>query len=40
MAKGADVNARNQEGDNPLLIAKTKGHKELVELFRKHGAKQ
>ena len=38
-AKGADVNLQDWRGQTPLLLAKQKGHDEIVELLRKHGAK-
>jgi ankyrin repeat protein/beta-lactamase regulating signal transducer with metallopeptidase domain len=38
-AKGADVNARNSEGETPLSIAREKGHTEIAKLLRAHGAK-
>ncbi|MFZ2148625.1 MAG: ankyrin repeat domain-containing protein [Sedimentisphaerales bacterium] len=40
IAKGADVNAKGNKGDTALLLAKEKGHTEIVELLRKHGAKE
>ncbi len=39
IVKGADVNAKNNQGKTPLQVAKEKGHTEIVELLRKHGAK-
>jgi ankyrin repeat protein len=38
LAKGAEVNAKTDEGDTPLSLAK--GQKVIVELLRKHGAKE
>jgi len=38
IAKGADVNAMDSDGRTPLSWAKR--HKEIVELLRKHGAKE
>jgi ankyrin repeat protein len=40
IAKGADVNVKNNQGRTPLSLAKKKGHNEIVELLRKHGAKE
>jgi cytohesin len=40
IAKRADVNARDAEGRTPLSYAKEEGHTEIVELLRKHGAKE
>jgi pectate lyase len=40
IAKGADVNAEDKWGQTPLQVAKEKGHTEIVELLRKHGAKE
>jgi ankyrin repeat protein len=37
IAKGADVNAKGTRGETPLDLAISKGHKELVDLLRKHG---
>ena len=36
----ADVNAQNNRSRNALSLAKKNGHKEIVELLRKHGAKE
>jgi ankyrin repeat protein len=38
--KGADVNVKDYEGRSPLLLAKEKGHTEIVELLRQHGAEE
>jgi ankyrin repeat protein len=35
-----DVNARDNNGFTPLSIARKNGLKEIVELLRKHGAKE
>jgi ankyrin repeat protein len=40
IAKGANVNARNGSGRTPLWYAKDEGNTEIVELLRKHGAKE
>jgi ankyrin repeat protein len=37
---GADVTARDKDGWTALTRAKTRGHKEIVELLRAHGAKE
>ena len=37
IAKGADMNAKMEDGDTPLDLAK--GHPEIAELLRKHGGK-
>ena len=39
LAKGADTNARDNKDRTALGLAKEKGHTEVVELLRKHGAK-
>ncbi len=40
IAKGADINARSNIGQTPLSLAKAKGHTEITDLLRKHGAKE
>ena len=40
IAKGADVNAEDKWGKTPLQVAERKGHTEIVELLRKHGARE
>jgi ankyrin repeat protein len=40
LAKGADVNAANRDGETPLGVAEQTGKDELVALFRKAGAKR
>jgi len=40
IAKGADVNAKNDYGETPLHIAKHNDHKDLAELLKKHGARK
>jgi len=38
--KGADVNAKDKKGETALALAKERGRKQIVELLRKHGAKE
>ena len=38
IGKGADVNAKNSEGQTPLDLASGKGHKDIVELLVEKGA--
>jgi ankyrin repeat protein len=40
ITKGADVNLKLGGGKMPLERAKEEGHKEMIELLRKHGAKE
>ena len=40
ITEGANVNARDGGGRTPLWYAKDKGNNEIVELLRKHGAKE
>jgi 26S proteasome non-ATPase regulatory subunit 10 len=40
ITKGADVDAKANEGKTSLLLAMEKGHTEIVELLCKHGAKE
>ena len=37
LSKGADVNNKDKNGVTPLHWAAKLGHKEVVELLRKHG---
>jgi ankyrin repeat protein len=37
---GADVNAKARKGYTALRYAHEKGHKEIVELLKAHGAKE
>ena len=39
IAAGADVNAKDLEGQTPLDWAEEEKHKEIVDLLRKHGGK-
>jgi len=38
IAKGADINAKDNSGKTPLAIAIEKNHKEIISLLKKHGA--
>ncbi len=42
LAKGADINAKTDKGDTPLSMALAKGENRtrIVELLRRHGAKE
>jgi len=40
ISKGVDVNAKDNYGRSPLDLAKQQRQKEMVELLRKHGAKE
>ena len=40
LAHGADMDARGWYGKTPLSLAKEGGHTEIIELLRKHGAKE
>jgi ankyrin repeat protein len=40
VTKGADVNAKNDAGLTPLDFAEQKGLSQIVELLRKHGARE
>jgi ankyrin repeat protein len=39
ITKGADVNAKMEDGRTPLDFTKSKEHKEIAALLRKHGGK-
>jgi len=40
LSKGADINAKDKNGKTALSYAVENGHTEIVELLRKHGAKE
>ena len=40
LAKGVDINHKSEEGRSAMDLAKEKRRKEVVELLRKHGAKE
>jgi len=40
ITKGVDVNAKDKRGRTPLQLAEQNGYTEIVELLRKHGAKE
>ncbi len=40
LAKGADVNAKDNKGGTALMAAKREGHKEIVRMLKKAGAKE
>jgi ankyrin repeat protein len=39
LAKKADVNTKDSEGETALDEAEEQGNKEIIELLRQHGAK-
>jgi len=39
LGKGADVNAKAKDGWTALMIASRKGHQEVVNLLKAHGAR-
>ena len=39
LVAGADVNAKENEGDTPLSIAKQKEHTQIIKLLKEYGAK-
>ena len=38
IAKGADINAKDNDGHTPIWLAKNNGQDEIVELLHKQGA--
>ena len=40
IAKGADVSAADDKGKTPQMIAIKKGHDEVADLLRRHGARE
>jgi ankyrin repeat protein len=40
IANGADVNAKNDDGETPLYVATVYGKKEVADLLRKHGGQE
>ena len=40
IAHGADVNAKTKNGKTPIYLAKRYSRDQIVELLRKHGAKE
>jgi ankyrin repeat protein len=40
IANGADINAKTRNGKTPMSLAKERGHEQVVELLRKHRAKE
>jgi len=40
ISHGADINAKTKKGETPMSQAKAEGHEQIVELLRKHGAKE
>jgi len=40
LAKGANVNAKDNEGKTPMKIAEEKGRKNVAELLRRHGGQE
>ena len=40
LENGADAKAKNREGRTSSSLAKKKGHNEIANLLRKHGAKK
>jgi ankyrin repeat protein len=40
IAEGAKINTGNYDGYSPLRRAARQGHKDMVELLERHGAKE
>jgi len=40
IAEGADINLKDSDGRTALFLSKERGHTDIVELLRKHGAKE
>ena len=40
ISKGADMNVKDNQGNSPLDLADANGRTEIVELLKKHGAKE
>lgn len=40
LAGGADVNAKNEDGETALILAERKGYKEIIYLLDQAGAKE
>ena len=40
IAKDADINAKDKDNGNPLVLAKEKGHEEIIALLRTHRANE
>jgi len=40
LAHGANMDTRDWYGKTPLSLAKEAGHTEIIELLKKHGAKE
>lgn len=40
ISKAANINAKGYDSRTPLWWARNRGHKEIVELLRNHGAKE
>lgn len=40
ISKGVDVNAKIKQGRTASDLAEARGHKDIVQLLRKHGAKE
>jgi ankyrin repeat protein len=40
ISNGADINAKTKDGGTALSLAKDRGYTDIVELLKKHGAKE